>query len=105
MFSNYNIKQWYENNKFKCLYSVEDWLQTKKNNDKVGDLWRVDDKLYDLNPFVALHPGGVDWIQSTKGTDITELYHSIHLSSKPDELLKNYYVKDAGFPRQSPIHL
>lgn len=36
-----------------------------------SDLWIVENKLYDLTPFIEKHPGGSTWLQITKGQDIT----------------------------------
>ena len=34
------------------------WFRGKRNDDAVGNLWRIHDKLYDLSHFMQDHPGG-----------------------------------------------
>ncbi|KAK4302895.1 hypothetical protein Pmani_025053 [Petrolisthes manimaculis] len=58
--------------------------------------------MYDLTHFVDIHPGGKDWIRSTRGTDITELFECYHITDKPYALLQRYHVKDVTTPRNSP---
>ncbi|KAI9014324.1 hypothetical protein DFJ74DRAFT_682127 [Hyaloraphidium curvatum] len=65
-------------------------------------LWRVHDSLYDLTNFE--HPGGQDWLEITKGTDVTELFESHHLDiERVRAILNKYRVRDADFPRESPL--
>lgn len=46
------------------------------------------------------HPGGADWIQLTKGQDITEAFNIHHLNmEKVKPLLEKYRVKDTTRPR------
>jgi hypothetical protein len=42
------------------------WLKGRRSVDNAEGLWRVHDKLYDLRDFVAVHPGGSDWLSLTK---------------------------------------
>lgn len=80
----------------------------KRKVDNLGStsLWRVHDKLYNLSSFIDLHPGGRDWIETTRGTDITEAFETSHLVNveKVDAILAKYYVRDAdvGHVRNSP---
>jgi cytochrome b involved in lipid metabolism len=53
-------------------------------------------KWYDLSKFVDRHPGGRDWLELTRGQDITEAYEVHHLNvAKVDSVLKPMYVRDA----------
>lgn len=45
---------------------------------------------------------GKEWITSTQGTDITEVFESYHVTEKPHAMLTKYYVKDISTPRNSP---
>ncbi|XP_037978503.2 cytochrome b5-related protein [Plutella xylostella] len=83
--------------------SPQQWLRGKQQQDGAEGLWRVHDGLYDLSEFVGLHPGGDLWIQSTKGTDITEAFESHHLHGVAEPLLPKYFVRDAREPRNSPF--
>lgn len=76
----------------------------KRELDDVGDFWRVYDKLYNLEQFIHKHPGGADWIEITRGTDITEAFESSHVINvnKVEAILSKYYVKEANTPRNSP---
>ncbi|XP_065218352.1 cytochrome b5-related protein-like isoform X2 [Planococcus citri] len=83
--------------------NVESWLEGRKIDDGAENLWRVHDKLYDLNSFVEQHPGGAMWLSLTKGTDITEAFECHHLTPAAEKLLPKFYVKDATSPRSSPF--
>ncbi|CAL8094440.1 unnamed protein product [Orchesella dallaii] len=84
--------------------SPSEWLQGKRELDDVGDYWRVYNKLYNLESFIQKHPGGSDWIEMTRGTDITEAFEASHVVNvnKVEAVLAKYYVKDAEHPRNSP---
>ncbi|KAK7068825.1 hypothetical protein SK128_014906 [Halocaridina rubra] len=83
--------------------SPDRWLEGKRIDDDIGPYWRVHDKLYDLSSFIEKHPGGRDWLLATRGTDVTELFESSHISLAPEALLAKFYVKDAEKPRNSPF--
>ena len=74
------------------------WLQSKQLHDNAPpDLWRIHNKLYDLTSFVQYHPGGVQWIKWTQGTDCTESFESHHLDApKVEAMLSNFYVRDCN---------
>jgi cytochrome b involved in lipid metabolism len=77
----------------------------KRKGDGIGeDYWRVHDKLYKLDKFIEKHPGGRDWIEMTRGTDITEAFEASHVFhvDKVESILAKYYVKEATHPRNSP---
>lgn len=38
------------------------WLQGRRADDGAEGLWRVHDKLYNLNDFIDKHPGGQQWL-------------------------------------------
>lgn len=42
------------------------WLAGRRADDNAEGLWRVHDKLYDLNEFVDHHPGGSEWLTLTE---------------------------------------
>ncbi|RZB40751.1 Cyt-b5 and/or FA desaturase domain containing protein [Asbolus verrucosus] len=79
------------------------WLKDKHETDGAEGLWRVHDDLYDLSSFVKSHPGGSEWLELTKGTDITEAFEVHHLTTAPEETLKKYFVKKAKVKRNSPF--
>ncbi|XP_063225469.1 cytochrome b5-related protein-like [Bacillus rossius redtenbacheri] len=78
------------------------WLQGKREDDGAEGLWRVHDDLYDLSGWLDQHPGGADWLQLTKGTDITEAFEAYHISQLPEQILGSYRVRDAVTKRNSP---
>ncbi|CAL8110466.1 unnamed protein product [Orchesella dallaii] len=84
--------------------SIFDWLIVKRRDDNIGNLWRVHDKLYNLEDFIAKHPGGRDWIEFSRGTDITEAFESSHFVNVKNvrQILEKYYVADDPSPRNSP---
>lgn len=79
------------------------WMSSKRMDDNAEGLWRIHDKLYDLINFIQLHPGGADWLELTRGTDITELFETHHIRAKTRLLLSNFYVRDAKRPRNCRI--
>ena|SRR3990167_1008836 len=83
--------------------TVERWLLGKRNDDGIdSNLWRVHDKLYNLEKFN--HPGGKEWLDANKGTDITEAFEAHHINSEfVEKLLANYFVKNTETPRNSPF--
>lgn len=42
------------------------WLAGKREDDNAEGLWRVHDKLYNLNSFIDKHPGGREWLEFTE---------------------------------------
>lgn len=42
--------------------------------------WVINNKMYDLLPFISKHPGGSEWIKYTQGQEITEQYVVHHLN-------------------------
>ena len=83
--------------------SASRWLQSRRLDDNIGNLWRVHDKLYDLEGFIEKHPGGKTWIEVTRGTDITEAFEASHLNPSINSILDKYYIKQANSKRISPF--
>ncbi|KAF5293581.1 hypothetical protein FQA39_LY03066 [Lamprigera yunnana] len=81
--------------------SCRSWLKSRGADDGAEGLWRVRDNLYDLSSFIERHPGGSEWLELTKGTDITESFETHHLSTKAEELLPKFFVRPAKTPRDS----
>ncbi|XP_037796553.1 cytochrome b5-related protein-like [Penaeus monodon] len=92
----------YPTNRDHPLKSALKWIKGKRDDDAVGPYWRIHDGLYDLTEFAERHPGGKVWIESTKGTDITEAFESAHLGTQAQALLPKYFVKHVEEPRNSP---
>jgi hypothetical protein len=90
----------FRDDKFK---SCKKWLDGKRIDDNAEGLWRVHDKLYDLTDFIAKHPGGADWLEVTKGIDITEQFETHHIRDVAEKLLPKFYVRDAELPRNYKI--
>lgn len=87
------------------IRSASTWIRGRAQDDGYGDLWRVYDKLYDLTDFIDRHPGGKQWIEVTRGTDITEAFETSHLNPTIYLKLNKYYVKNVDRPRNSPYTL
>ncbi|CRK88700.1 CLUMA_CG002379, isoform A [Clunio marinus] len=83
--------------------SCKRWLDGKRIDDNAEGLWRVHDKLYDLRLFMKNHPGGKDWLEMTKGVDITELFEIHHITDSAEKILPKFYVRDASSPRNYKI--
>lgn len=80
-------------------------METKRIDDAVEDgLWRIHDTIYDLTEFIDKHPGGTDWLEMTKGHDITEAVEAHHVfldRLKPH--LEKYKVRTTSKPRNSKL--
>ncbi|KAH0944819.1 hypothetical protein HN011_001180 [Eciton burchellii] len=83
--------------------TADGFLEARRQIDGAEGLWRIGNKLYDLETFVKMHPGGAEWIRLTKGTDITELFETHHLTDKAKQLLPKFYVREAASPRSVPL--
>ncbi|CRK93345.1 CLUMA_CG006886, isoform A [Clunio marinus] len=81
------------------IKSGKKWLDGKRIDDNAEGLWRVHDKLYDMTEFIDRHPGGAEWLQLTKGVDITEQFETHHITDKASKMLAKFYVRDASLPR------
>lgn len=85
------------------LKTCNRWLDGKRIDDNAEGLWRVHDKLYDLTDFIHRHPGGSEWLELTKGVDITEQFETHHITEKAEQMIKKFYVRDAALPRNYKI--
>ncbi|XP_039750159.1 cytochrome b5-related protein-like isoform X1 [Pararge aegeria] len=84
--------------------TTQQWLLGKQIQDGAEGLWRIHDSIYDLTDFVSSHPGGSQWIEFTKGTDITEAFETHHINNVVVEaLLPKYFIKKAKTSRNSPF--
>ncbi|KAK4879280.1 hypothetical protein RN001_007426 [Aquatica leii] len=99
--SSLGIKNQYDKNS--VFKSPDQWLEDKKKFDGAEGLWRIHDRLYDLTNFIDIHPGGQFWLNVSKGLDITEAFESYHISKKPEKMLKQFFVRKAVTPRNSPF--
>lgn len=75
------------------------WLEEKKARDAqlwgcdTSNYWIVENKLYDLNKFMDIHPGGKTWLSMTRGQDVTDFFIIHHLNeTKARATLNKYYV-------------
>lgn len=84
--------------------SSDIWTKEKAERDSElwgnrEGLWVVENKVYDLTEFVGKHPGGSQWIELTKGQDLTEHFITHHLNEeKARAVLSKYYVRDVEVP-------
>ncbi|XP_014485676.1 PREDICTED: cytochrome b5-related protein-like [Dinoponera quadriceps] len=79
------------------------FLEARRKVDGAEGLWRINNSLYDLQAFVKSHPGGAEWINLTRGTDITELFESHHVTDNAEQLLPKFYVREAATSRSMPL--
>ncbi|KAL6426833.1 hypothetical protein ACFW04_009266 [Cataglyphis niger] len=79
------------------------FLEARRKIDGAEGLWRIENNLYDLEAFANSHPGGAEWIRLTKGTDITELFQSHHITDKAERLLPKFYIREATTQRSVPL--
>ncbi|XP_014480430.1 PREDICTED: cytochrome b5-related protein-like [Dinoponera quadriceps] len=79
------------------------FLEARRKVDGAEGLWRIRNSLYDLQTFMKFHPGGAEWINLTKGTDVTELFETHHITDKAERLLPKFYVREATTTRSVPL--
>ncbi|KAJ0178874.1 hypothetical protein K1T71_005649 [Dendrolimus kikuchii] len=79
------------------------WLIGKAMDDGAEGLWRVHDGIYDFTDFLDQHPGGAEWLELTKGTDITEAFECHHINPIAEKMLEKFYLREAKTPRNSPF--
>uniref|UniRef100_A0A2H1VNC5 Cytochrome b5-related protein n=1 Tax=Spodoptera frugiperda TaxID=7108 RepID=A0A2H1VNC5_SPOFR len=79
------------------------WLEGKAMDDGAEGLWRIRDGLYDFEEFQDKHPGGAEWLELSKGTDITEAFECHHLNPVVEKMIEKYYKRDAKTQRNSPF--
>lgn len=61
-------------------YVAEGYCRSRQLTDTAGSpLWRIHGKYFDLSPYIESHPGGAQWLERTRGWDITEAVQSHHL--------------------------
>nr|CAD7571279.1 unnamed protein product [Timema californicum] len=94
----------YPTNRDDAIKSSTSWIKGKQADDGAEGLWRVRDDLYDLSGFVDKHPGGAEWLEITKGTDITEAFEAHHLNPSAEKHLKQLHVRRAKSQRNSPYN-
>ena len=77
---------------------ADEWLRARSAAEtNASQLWRVHNRLYDLKPFLPLHPGGAEWIERLCGCDATEAFEAHHLDhAKAVKALEKYYVRDVS---------
>ncbi|CAK1546128.1 unnamed protein product [Leptosia nina] len=83
--------------------TAHQWIDGKREQDGAEGLWRIHDGLYDFTDFVQSHPGGAQWLECTKGTDITEQFITHHLSGNAEPIIPKYFVRKTKQPRNSPF--
>ncbi|KAK6508328.1 hypothetical protein TWF506_010423 [Arthrobotrys conoides] len=52
----------------------------------------IDDKVYDVSPFVDEHPGGEEVMLDVAGQDGTEAFEDVGHSDEAREILTKYYI-------------
>ena len=67
-------------------------------------LWKVHNKYYDLSSYLDKHPGGIFWLETTQGQDVTDFFETYHINSeKVEAVLKKFFVKDESENIPSPF--
>lgn len=46
------------------------WLEGKAMDDGAEGLWRIRNSLYDFSEFLDKHPGGAEWLELAKVSDL-----------------------------------
>ncbi|KAK2581040.1 hypothetical protein KPH14_006087 [Odynerus spinipes] len=93
----------YSSSRDEFLKTPFGFLEGRSKQDGAEGLWRIRNGLYDLEKFAKSHPGGAEWINLTRNTDITEIFESHHLTDKAERILPKFYIRDATKPRAVPL--
>lgn len=48
------------------IMSADAWIEARCEEEGAENLWRVHDKLYDLQEWKSKHPGGSQWFELSK---------------------------------------
>lgn len=56
------------------LINVDLWLEDRRKYDGAEGLWRIHDEIYDFSSWIESHPGGQEWLSSTKVLNLIILY-------------------------------
>jgi len=81
-------------------HSADGWVSSMaKHYSKVcpPNLWRIHGQLYDLEPYLDIHPGGRIFLVQTRGSDCTESFECHHIRGVSAKLLEKYRVNDESF--------
>ena len=73
-------------------YSKEEVIK----HNTIDDCWLiVDNKVYDVTPFIKLHPGGSELLMSRAGEDASSYFTMKHgLDKRVNKFLEKYYIGD-----------
>ena len=75
-------------------YKIED---VQKHNKKYDGWMVIGDKVFNVTPYIAYHPGGEKILEKNLGKDVTEEFNKFHKYINVEELLKKccvgFYVR------------
>ncbi|KAF7728785.1 Cytochrome b5 [Apophysomyces ossiformis] len=81
------------------LYTHEEVAKHSGRN----DLWMIiDNKVYDITPFIDEHPGGEEVLFDEGAKDATGPFDDVGHSEDARELLQKYYIGDVD-PSSKPV--
>ena len=81
-------------------YVAEGYCESRRLTDSAGSqLWRIHDKYFDLSEYLASHPGGRQWLERTRGWDITEAVQSHHLRLSWEQLYRTIRKYEVPAPQ------
>ncbi len=68
------------------------WNEIQKHNTKDSCWIVIDRQVYDVTPYLDLHPGGSRIILQNSGQDCTQLFKVIHTQSYITQILHKYQI-------------
>eukprot|EP00899_Mesostigma_viride_P013221 jgi/Mesvir1/218/Mv13562-RA.1 len=77
--------------------------EVKKHNGRGKDMWIViNNEVYDVTKFAAIHPGGSYMIEYAAGVDASDLFHAFH-HPRVQSRLATYYIGDVKADTLKPV--
>lgn len=84
------------------LYTREEVLMHNNEN----DCWIIiNNKVYDITKYLALHPGGKKILLQYAGQDSTKYFYDINHSKKAYKQLENYYIGNISISHTNKCNL
>jgi fatty acid desaturase len=69
-------------------------ISSSNKSEPISRYWYIKGQAYDLDPWLPNHPGGSTILEMCRGSDVTALFVSCHLTPPTDEFRSKFLVED-----------